>query len=61
MKEWGVGVPTFNNRLTVLSSLYATACPRPDTKRFMKLKTQPNKPPVVLSVYRRYQTSSWQH
>ena len=28
MKERGVGAPSFNNRLTVLSFFYATTCPR---------------------------------
>ena len=29
MKERGIGAPTFNNRLTVLSFFFATTCPRP--------------------------------
>lgn len=29
MKERGVGAPTFNSRLTVLSFFFATTCPRP--------------------------------
>ena len=36
MKERGVGAPTFNNRLTVLSFFYASTCPRPEMKRHMR-------------------------
>ncbi|MBQ2262948.1 MAG: phage integrase N-terminal SAM-like domain-containing protein [Loktanella sp.] len=36
MKEKGIGAPTFNNRLTVLSFFYATTCPRPEMKRHMR-------------------------
>ena len=36
MKERGVGAPTFNNRLTVLSFFYATTCPRAEMKRHMR-------------------------
>ncbi|QAX30187.1 hypothetical protein ETW24_12915 [Leisingera sp. NJS204] len=32
MKERGVGAPTFNNRLTVLSFFYATRCLRPESE-----------------------------
>jgi hypothetical protein len=32
MKERGVGAPTFNNRLTVLSFFFATACSRPKSE-----------------------------
>lgn len=36
MKERGVGVPTFNNRLTVPSFIFATTCPRPEMKRYRR-------------------------
>ena len=36
MKERGVGAPTFNNRLTVLSFFFATTCPRPEMKQHMR-------------------------
>ena len=36
MKERGVGAPTFNNRLTVLSFFFAATCPRPETKTHIK-------------------------
>lgn len=49
MKERGVGAPTFNNRLTVLSFFYATTCPRPEMKRHMRYQRAAKKIPVVLS------------
>lgn len=49
MKERGVGAPTFNNRLTVLSFFYATTCPRPEMKQHMRYQWTPKKIPVVLS------------
>ncbi len=49
MKERGVGVPTFNNRLTVLSFFYATTSPRPEMKRHMRYQRAAKKIPVVLS------------
>ncbi len=49
MKERGVGAPTFNNRLTVLSFLFATTCPRPEMKRHMRYQRAAKKIPVVLS------------
>jgi integrase len=49
MKERGVGAPTFNNRLTVLSFFYATTCARPDMKRHMQYQRAAKKIPVVLS------------
>jgi len=49
MKEKGVGAPTFNNRLTVLSFFYATTCPRPEMKRHMRYQRAAKKIPVVLS------------
>lgn len=49
MKELGVGAPTFNNRLTVLSFFYATTCPRPEMKRHMRYRRAAKKIPVVLS------------
>lgn len=49
MKERGVGAPTFNNRLTVLSFFYATTCPRPEMKRPMRYQRAAKKIPVVLS------------
>jgi len=36
MKERGVGAPTFNNRLTVLSFFFVSTCPRPEMKRHMR-------------------------
>ena len=49
MKERGVGGPTFNNRLTVLSFFFATTCPRPEMKRHMRYQRAAKKIPVVLS------------
>jgi integrase/recombinase XerD len=49
MKERGVGAPTFNNRLTVLSFFFATTCPRPQMKRHMRYQRTAKKIPVVLS------------
>tara|TARA_R110002074_G_C12416885_1_gene655551 strand:+ start:46 stop:810 length:765 start_codon:yes stop_codon:yes gene_type:complete len=49
MKERGVGAPTFNNRLTVLSFFYANTCPRPEMKRHMRYQRAAKKIPVVLS------------
>ncbi len=49
MKERGVGAPTFNNRLTVLSFFYATTCLRPEMKRHMCYQRAAKKIPVVLS------------
>jgi site-specific recombinase XerD len=49
MKERGVGVPTFNNRLTVLSFFFAATCPRPEMKRHMRYQRAAKKIPVVLS------------
>ncbi len=49
MKERGVGAPTFNNRLTVLSFFDATTCPRPEMKRHMRYQGAAKKIPVVLS------------
>lgn len=50
MKERGVGAPTFNNRLTVLSFFFATTCPLPEMKRHMRYQRAAKKIPVVLSV-----------
>ena len=41
MKERGIGAPTFNNRLTVLSFFYATTCPRSEMKRHMRYQHRP--------------------
>lgn len=49
MKERGVGAPTFNNRLTVLSFFFATTCPRPEMKGHMRYQRAAKKIPVVLS------------
>jgi len=49
MKERGVGAPTFNNRLTVLSFFFASTCPRPEMKRHMRYQRAAKKIPVVLS------------
>lgn len=49
LKEKGVGAPTFNNRLTVLSFFFATTCPRPEMKRHMRYHRAAKKIPVVLS------------
>ena len=49
MKERGVGAPTFNNRLTVLSFFFAATCPRPEMKRHMRYQRAAKKIPVVLS------------
>ena len=49
MKERGVGAPSFNNRLTVLSFFYATTCPRPEMKRHMRYQRAAKKIPVVLN------------
>ena len=49
MKERGVGAPTFNNRLTVLSFFFATACPRPEMKRHMRYQRAAARIPIVLS------------
>ena len=45
MKERGVGAPTFNNRLTVLSFFYATTCLRPEMKRHMRYQRAARKNP----------------
>lgn len=50
MKKKGVGAPTFNNRLTVLSFFFAATCPRPEMKRHMRYQRVVKKIPVVLSV-----------
>lgn len=50
MKERGVGAPTFNNRLTVLSFCFAATCPRPEMKRHMRYQRAAKKIPVVSSV-----------
>lgn len=49
MKERGVGAPTFNNRLTVLSFFFAATYPRPEMKRHMRYQRAAKKIPVVLS------------
>ena len=49
MKERGLGAPTFNNRLTVLSFFFATTCPRPEMKRHMWYQRAAKTIPVVLS------------
>ena len=49
MKGRGVGTPTFNNRLMVLSFFYATTCPRPEMKRHMRYQRAAKKTPAVLS------------
>ncbi|MEP2655601.1 MAG: phage integrase N-terminal SAM-like domain-containing protein [Sedimentitalea sp.] len=49
MKERGVGAPTFNSRLTVLSFFFAATCPRPEMKRHMRYQRAAKKIPVVLS------------
>ena len=49
MKERGVGAPTFNNRLTVLSFFFSATCPRPEMKRHMRYQRAAKKIPVVLS------------
>ena len=49
MKEKGVGAPTFNNRLTVLSFFFSTTCPRPEMKRHIRYQRAAKKIPVVLS------------
>ena len=49
MKERGVGTPTFNNCLTVLSFFFATTCPGPEMKRHMLYHRAAKKIPVVLS------------
>jgi len=48
MKERGVGAPTFNNRLTVLSFFFATTCPRPELKRHMRYQRATKKTLVLL-------------
>ena len=47
MKERGVGLPTFNNRLTLLSFFFAATCPRPEMKRHMRYQRAAKKIPVV--------------
>jgi integrase len=47
-KERGIGAPTFDNRLTVLSFCYATSCPRPEMTRHMRYQRAPKQIPVVL-------------
>ena len=49
MKERGVGAPTFNSRLTVLSFFYSATCLRPEMKRHMRYQRAAKKIPVVLS------------
>jgi len=49
MQERGVGAPTFNNRLTVLSFFFSATCPRPEMKRHMRYQQAAKKTPVVLS------------
>ena len=46
MKERGIGAPTFNNRLTVLSFFFATTCPRPEMKRHMRYQRAAKKIPA---------------
>jgi len=48
MKERGVGAPTFNNRLTVLSFFFAATCRRPEVKRHTRYQRAAKKIPVVL-------------
>jgi len=61
MKERGVGAPTFNNRLTVLSFFYASTCPRPEMKRHMRYQRAAKKIPVVLSTEEvaHHRSSTW--
>ncbi len=49
MKERGVGAPTFNSRLTVLSFFFAATCPRPEMKTHMRYQRAAKKIPIVLS------------
>ncbi|SDF48716.1 Phage integrase family protein [Salipiger thiooxidans] len=49
MKERGIGAPTFNNRLTVLSFFYATPSLRPEMKRQMRYQRATKQIPVLLS------------
>lgn len=49
MKERGVGAPTFNTRLTVLSFFFAATCPRPEMKAHMRYQGTAKKIPIVLS------------
>ena len=49
IKDRGVGAPTFNNRLTVLSFFFATTCPRPEMKTHMRYQRTAKKIPIVLS------------
>ena len=49
MKERGVGAPTFNTRLTVLSFFFAATCPRPEMKTHMRYQRAAKKIPIVLS------------
>ena len=50
MKERGVGAPTFNNRLAVLSFFFATTCPRPEMKRHMRYQRAAKKIPAYEGV-----------
>ncbi|MGR3609654.1 MAG: site-specific integrase [Sulfitobacter sp.] len=45
MKGRGVGAPTFNNRLTVLSFFFATTCPRPEMKTHMAINGRQRRSP----------------
>ena len=45
MKERGIGAPTFNNRLTVLSFFFAMTSPRPEMKRHMRYQRAAKKIP----------------
>jgi integrase/recombinase XerD len=49
LKERGVGAPTFNNRLTVLSVFIAATCPLPEMKTHMRYQRAAKKIPIVLS------------
>ena len=49
MKEKGVGAPTFNNRLSVLSFFFSVTCARAEMKRHMRYQRLAKKIPVVLS------------
>jgi len=49
MADKGVGAPTFNNRLSVLSFFFSITCAREGMKRYMRYQRVPKKIPEVLS------------
>ncbi len=49
MSQKGIGAPTFNNRLSVLSFFFCVTCAREEMKRYMRYQRVAKKIPIVLS------------